>query len=47
MLFLWIERMFGLIDGCKILGRIFFKLVSMILVHSKRKDGHHLRERED
>jgi hypothetical protein len=47
VLFLCIERMFGLTNGCRILGRIFYKLVTMILVHNTGNVGDHLTEKED
>jgi hypothetical protein len=47
MLYLCIERMFGLTNGCRILERIFCRLATMILLHSIGKVGDHLRERED
>jgi hypothetical protein len=47
MLFLCIERMFGLTNGCSILERIFCRLVTVIPVHSTGKVGGHLKERED
>ena len=42
-----IERMFGIPNGCRILERIFCKLVIVILVCSTRKVGDCLRESED
>jgi hypothetical protein len=47
MLYLCIERMFGLTNGCKILEIIFYRLATMILVHSIEEVGDHLKERED
>jgi hypothetical protein len=47
MLSLCIEIMFGLTNGCRILERIFCRLVTAILVHGIGKVGDHLRERED
>jgi hypothetical protein len=47
MLYLCIERMFGLTNGCKILERIFYRLATMILLHSIRKVGDHLKQGED
>jgi hypothetical protein len=47
MLYLCIERIFGLTNGCKILEIIFCRLATMILVDSTRNVGDHLRERED
>jgi hypothetical protein len=44
---LWIERMFGLTNGCRILEIIFFRLVTVIPVRSTGEVGDHLRERED
>jgi hypothetical protein len=47
MLFLCIEIMFGLTNGCRTPERIFYRLATMILVCSTRKVRDHLRERED
>jgi hypothetical protein len=47
MLYLCIERIFGLTNGCRILERIFCRLATMTLVRSIGKVGDHLRERED
>jgi hypothetical protein len=47
MLYLCIERMFGLISVCRILKIFFCRLAMMILVHSIGKVGDHLKERED
>jgi hypothetical protein len=47
MLFLCIERMFGLSNGCGILERNVCRLATMILVHSTRKVGDHLRNKND
>jgi hypothetical protein len=46
MLFLCIERMFGLTNGCRILERIFCRLATMILLRSTGKDGDDLKEKE-
>jgi hypothetical protein len=47
MLYLCIERMFGLTNGCGILERICCRLVPMLLVCSTGEAGDHLKERED
>jgi hypothetical protein len=47
MLYLCIERMYGLTNGCRNLERIFCRLVSMNLACSRRKFGDNLNERED
>jgi hypothetical protein len=47
MLYLCIERMFGLTNGCRILGRLFCRLSTMILVCSIGKVGDHLKENKD
>ena len=47
MLYLCIERMFGLTNGCRILERIFCRLATIILVHSIGKVRDHLKENED
>jgi hypothetical protein len=47
MLYLCIERMFGLTNGCRILERILCGLATMILVCNTEEVGDHLRERED
>jgi hypothetical protein len=51
LLFLCIERVLGLISGCRNLERIFAdcKSNTMILgeVRSTKKIGEHLREKED
>jgi hypothetical protein len=47
MLYLCIERMFGLKNGCRTLERICFRLAQMILAHSTEEVGDHLKERED
>jgi hypothetical protein len=47
MLYLCIERMFGLTYGCRILQRIFCRLATMILVRSTDEARDHLEERED
>jgi hypothetical protein len=49
MLFLCIERIFGLISGCMNLERIFVacRSINVILVCSTGKYGDHLKERED
>jgi hypothetical protein len=46
MLYLCIERMFGLMSGCRILERIYCRLATMILVRSTKEAGDHLKERE-
>jgi hypothetical protein len=43
MLYLCIERMFGLTSGCRILERICCRLAPMILVRSTREAGDHLK----
>jgi hypothetical protein len=43
MLYLCIERMFGLTNGCRILERIFCRLATMILVRSTEEVGDHLK----
>jgi hypothetical protein len=47
MLYLCIERIFGLTNGCKTLERIFCRLATMILVQSIGEAEDHLKERED
>jgi hypothetical protein len=47
MLYLCIERMFGLKSGCRILKRNFCRLATMTLAHSIERDGNHLKERKD
>jgi hypothetical protein len=49
MLFLCIERIFGLISGCRNLERIFADCRSntVILVRSTEEVGEHTREKED
>jgi hypothetical protein len=47
VLFLCIERIFGLTNGCRILERIFCRLATMILVRSTGKDGDNLIKKED
>jgi hypothetical protein len=49
MLFLCIERIFGLISGCRNLERFFadYRSITMILVRSTREVGDRLKERED
>jgi hypothetical protein len=47
MLYLCIERMFGLTSGCRILERNVCRLVTMILARSIKRDENHLKERED
>jgi len=49
MLFLCIERIFGLMIGCKNLERIFAdcRYNNVIPVPSTGKTGGHLKERED
>jgi hypothetical protein len=46
MLYLCIERIFGLTNGCRILERLFCRLVTMILVRNTKEVGEHLNERE-
>jgi hypothetical protein len=48
MSFLCIERIFGLISGCKNLERIFAdcKSNTVILMHSIEEVGEHTREKE-
>jgi hypothetical protein len=47
MLYLCIEKMFGLTNGCRILERFFCRLDTMILVHSIEEVGDRLKEREE
>jgi hypothetical protein len=47
MLYLCIERMFGLTSGCRILKRNVCRLATMILERSIERAGNHLKERED
>jgi hypothetical protein len=49
MLFLCIERIFGLTSGCKNLERFFadYRSITLIPMHSTGKVGDHLKERED
>jgi hypothetical protein len=47
MLFICIEIMFGLTNGCSILEIIFCRLVTAIPMCSIGKVGGHLKERED
>jgi hypothetical protein len=49
MLFLCIERIFGLMNGCRNLERIFadYRFSTVILMRSTGKVGEHLKERED
>jgi hypothetical protein len=47
MLYLCIERMFGLTNGCRMLEIIFCRLATMILVRSIEEVGDHLKGRED
>jgi hypothetical protein len=47
MLYLCIEIIFGLTNGCRILEINFCRLTIMILARSTRKFGDHGRERED
>jgi hypothetical protein len=47
MLFLCIERMFALTNGCRNLEIIFCKIATMILVRSTGKVGDNFKERED
>jgi hypothetical protein len=47
MLYLCIERMFGLTNECRILERMFCRLAPTILARNTRKVGDHLKEREN
>jgi hypothetical protein len=47
MLYLCIERMFELTNGCRILERICYRLAHMILTCSIGEARDHLKERED
>jgi capsular polysaccharide biosynthesis protein len=49
MLFLCIERIFGLISGCRNLELFFadYRSNTMILVHKTKEDGERLKEKED
>ena len=47
MLYLYIERMFGVTNGCRVLERNFCRLATMILVHSTGKVEDHFKEIED
>jgi hypothetical protein len=47
MLYLYIEKMFGLTNGCRTLGRICCRLTPMTLVRSIEEAGDHLKERKD
>jgi hypothetical protein len=49
MLFLCIEKIVGLISGCRNLERSFAdcKSITVIPVRSTREVGDHLKERED
>jgi hypothetical protein len=47
MLYLCIERIFGLTNGCKILERIFPRLAPTILARSTKRVWDQLKERED
>jgi hypothetical protein len=47
MLYLCIEKMFGLTDGCRILERICCRLATVILACSIEKFGDHLKEKQD
>ena len=47
MLYLCIERMFGLTSGCRILEINVCRLATMILACSIERAGNHLKERED
>jgi hypothetical protein len=47
MLYLCIERIFGLTRGCSILERNVYRLATMILEHSTGRVVNHLKERED
>ena len=46
MLYLCIERIFGLTSGCRLLERNVCKLATMIVACSIGRDGNHLKERE-
>jgi hypothetical protein len=43
MLYLCIERIVGLTDGCRILEKKNCKLATMTLVHSTKEVGGHLK----
>jgi hypothetical protein len=47
MLYLCIERMFGLISECMILEINVCRLATMTLAHNIKRVGNHLKERED
>jgi hypothetical protein len=47
MLYLCIEKEFGLKNGCRILEIIFFRLAHTILVRSTEEARDHLKGRED
>jgi hypothetical protein len=47
MLYLCMERMSGLTNGCMILESFFCRLVIKILVRSTKEVGDHLKESED
>jgi hypothetical protein len=47
MLYLCIEKIFGLTNGCRILEIIFCRLATMILVRSIEEVGDRLNEREE
>jgi hypothetical protein len=47
MLYLCIERMFGLTSGCMILEINVCRLATMTLAQSIERAGNHLKERED
>jgi hypothetical protein len=47
MLYLCIERMFGLTSGCNILEITICRLATMIVARSTKRVGDHLNERED
>jgi hypothetical protein len=47
MLYLCIERMFGLTRGCRILERNVCKLATMTLAHNIEIAENHLKEREE
>ena len=47
MLYLCIERMFGLTNGCRTLERICCRLATMILACSSGEVRENLKERED
>jgi hypothetical protein len=47
MLYLCIEKMFGITNGCRILERIRCRIATMILACNIEKVGDHLKEKED